>query len=137
MPTATHQVEQRTTFAAQFRSAPLPTPEEFARYEQVLPGSADRLIRQVELQSEHRRALETSVTNSNIANERRGMTIGAVLAAMFIIGGFAAVMTGHEVAGYAAIGWAAAQISGTYIVALLGKRKQLPPKPEPNQQAPA
>lgn len=62
------------------------------------------------------------------------MTIGAVLAAMFIIGGFAAVMTNHEVAGYAAIGWAAAQISGTYIVALLGKRKQVqPPKPEPNQ----
>jgi len=87
-------------------------------------------MRQVEVQSEHRRNLEASVVHSNIANERRGMNIGAALAGMFIIGGFAAVMTGHEGAGYAAIGWAAAQVSGTYLVAWWGKRKQLQMKRE-------
>lgn len=40
-------------------------------------------------------------------------------------------MTNHETAGYAAIGWAAAQISGTYIVTWWGKRKQLQQKREP------
>jgi uncharacterized membrane protein len=132
-PAAQRQAEPRSVSvtASQYRSGPLPDPGEFARYEQILPGSAERLMHQFEVQSEHRRNLESDVVRSNIANERRGMNIGAALAAMFIIGGFAAVMTNHEGAGYAAIGWAAAQISGTYIVALLGKRKQLQPNREP------
>ena len=59
------------------------------------------------------------------------MSIGAVLAGMFVLGGFVAVMTGHDAAGYAALGWAAAQISGTFVVSWLGKRRQLRQKREP------
>jgi len=126
------QVEKTTVVSAgRFRSGPLPAPEEFAQYEQVLTGSAERLMRQFEIQSDHRRSLESQVVGSNIANERRGMNIGGVLAGMFIVGGFAAVMTGHDVAGYAAIGWAAAQISGTYIVTLIGRSRQLAKKRAP------
>lgn len=117
----------------QFRSAPLPDPREFERYEQVLPGSAERIMRQFELQAEHRRGLETEVVRSNLENEQRGMSIGSVLAGLFVVGGFIAVMTDHLTPGYAALGWAAAQISGTYLVAWLGKRRQLRQKAEPTQ----
>lgn len=120
-----------TVSATHVRSAPLPDPREFARYEEVLPGSAERIMRQFEIQADHRRGLETDVVRSNIENERRGMTIGAVLAGMFIAGGFLAVITDHLTPGYAALGWAAAQISGTYLISWWGKRRQLKQKREP------
>jgi hypothetical protein len=53
-------------------SGPLPHPEDLAKYEQVLPGSADRIISMAEQQAEHRRNLEKSVILSNVALQKWG-----------------------------------------------------------------
>jgi uncharacterized membrane protein len=42
-------------------SGPLPHPEDLAKYEQVLPGAADRIIRMAEQQAAHRQNLERAV----------------------------------------------------------------------------
>jgi uncharacterized membrane protein len=85
---------------------PLPPAEELARYEQIIPGSAERFLslheRQFELtqsQSVHRQGLERCV----IFNDNRRAYLGMVFAALFVAGGlFGSVwlgMHGHEVLG--------------------------------------
>ena len=41
-------------FFAKFRIAPLPPPEEFAKYEEILTGAADRILSIAERQAGHR-----------------------------------------------------------------------------------
>ena len=41
---------------------PIPSPQDLARYEAVIPGLGDRLINRFEKQSDHRMALESAVT---------------------------------------------------------------------------
>ena len=40
-------------------SGPIPPPEALARYEEIQPGAADRILKMAEKQQEHRMALET------------------------------------------------------------------------------
>ncbi|MBI1739603.1 MAG: DUF2335 domain-containing protein [Acidobacteriales bacterium] len=56
----------RTAVEVSRFSGPLPHPEDLAKYEQVLPGSADRIIRMAERQAEHRQNLEKTVVLSNV-----------------------------------------------------------------------
>lgn len=51
-------------------SGPLPKPEDLAKYEQVLSGSADRIIRMAERQAEHRQKLEKVVVESNVTLQK-------------------------------------------------------------------
>jgi uncharacterized membrane protein len=50
--------EQRTVLQQITYEAPLPPPRMLEQYEHVLPGSAARLIKRMEAQSEHRHGLE-------------------------------------------------------------------------------
>jgi len=51
-----HLVRQEQTTVAY--SGPIPHPNDLARYEEILPGAAERIMKMAELQAEHRRALE-------------------------------------------------------------------------------
>lgn len=51
-------------------SGPLPHPEDLAKYEQILPGAADRLIRMAEQQAAHRQNLEKAVIFSNLTMQK-------------------------------------------------------------------
>ena len=73
-------------------SGPLPPPEDFAKYEQNLPGSMDRILKLTEKQVEHRIELENSEAKLDI----RGQIIGAALVALFGVLSFLLAMFGHE-----------------------------------------
>ena len=45
-------------------SGPLPHPEHLREYENILPGSADRVIRMAEDQAKHRQSLEQTVVQT-------------------------------------------------------------------------
>lgn len=61
-------------------SGPIPPPESLAGYEKTLPGSADRILKMAEKQSEHRQAME----KREIEVEARDSLMGIILA--FILG---------------------------------------------------
>lgn len=42
------EIARQSISISQFRSAPLPTPEEFGQYENVCPGAADRILKMSE-----------------------------------------------------------------------------------------
>jgi len=42
----------------QHHSGPLPSPNDFAAYNQITPGAAERILRMAEIEAEHRRSQE-------------------------------------------------------------------------------
>jgi uncharacterized membrane protein len=70
--------------AVYVRQGPLPNAEEMERYEQVLSGSADRILVMAEKEVEHRHRMD-----------KRGQLLGAALPAFFIVlGAIIFVITG-------------------------------------------
>jgi uncharacterized membrane protein len=79
--------------------SPLPSPELFAQYESVLPGSADRIIALLEQQAEHRMRVEVSLVESAMRTERLGQVLGlAVVLFAFVVSAWL-IFSGHGVPG--------------------------------------
>lgn len=55
-----HLIREVTREMLSIWSGPLPPPESFGRYEEILPGAADRILTMAEDQSRHRRQMETA-----------------------------------------------------------------------------
>lgn len=76
-PIRPQQINQSITF-----SGPIPHPTILKGYEEVLPGSADRILSMTEKEGEHRRKIETElVKNDNIRSylgQIAGFTIAIV-----------------------------------------------------------
>ncbi len=70
------------------RSGPLPTPEEFKEYENVMPGAALRIIALAEKEQQHRHTIEEIETRGIIKILSRGQIYGFVIGlfAMFFAG---------------------------------------------------
>ena len=66
--------------AAMRYSGPLPPPEALERYNQILPGAAERIIAMAESQHAHRQGLEKHVIESNVSAQRLGTILGFVVA---------------------------------------------------------
>lgn len=86
-------------------SGPLPPPGLLGQYEDICPGSADRIIKMAEQEAEHRRSIEHSLVQFE-ANEsardsveaRRGQVCALLIALTALgISGYTA-MAGHEIA---------------------------------------
>ncbi len=61
-------------------SGPLPPPEILKKFDEVVPGSAERIIKMAEEQSVHRRGLEKAVIDSDISRSKWGQVLGFILA---------------------------------------------------------
>jgi hypothetical protein len=59
-------------------SGPIPPPEALARYEEIQPGAADRIIKMAEKQQEHRMSLETKAIGGQIDQSKRGQIFGFI-----------------------------------------------------------
>ena len=58
-------MHQSTSF-----SGPLPHPDMLRKFDDVVPGAAERIIKMAEDQSNHRKDLERKVIESDIARSR-------------------------------------------------------------------
>jgi uncharacterized membrane protein len=64
-------------------SGPIPSPEMLAEYGRIIPDGPERILRMAEAQSEHRRALETSVVTSQNRQSEKGQLYAFILALVF------------------------------------------------------
>ena len=92
------------------------------KYEEVIPGSADRIISMAERQGEHRQGLELRVVSSNITNEKIGMIFGFIICLVAISGGIYAIIQGKSAAGLVAIITPLVALAGVFVY---GKSRQL------------
>jgi uncharacterized membrane protein len=65
---------------------PLPTSREFAGYEQVLPGAANRILAITEKEAEHRRANQDKLVNASIKYSGRGQLFALIISVLSLIG---------------------------------------------------
>lgn len=74
----------------QAHRGPLPSPDTLQRYEEILPGAAERILTMAEDQAKHRQSLEQKVVDGDISAQRLGLMIGGAVAVA--LGAVAAVI---------------------------------------------
>jgi len=118
-------LQRITTLVAEVTSGPLPPPSMLRGYEEVLPGAADRIFTLMEQQSAHRQKLERISLDRNSRARDRGQHYAFILCALVIVGGFAAILTGHSVAGMAAIIIVVGGVAATFLATRQRQQRQL------------
>ncbi|MBZ5526969.1 MAG: DUF2335 domain-containing protein [Acidobacteriia bacterium] len=111
-------------------SGPLPPPEILEKYNQVMPGLAERIIGMAEQQSRHRQGLERTVVDSNAFVQKIGPFLGFIVAMTAVIGGIFLILKGKDGYGLAAIIGALASLAGVFIYGKSRQRKELDAKAE-------
>jgi len=92
-------------------SGPLPHPGILKEYDEIVPGTTDRILRQAEQQTNHRIGLEAKVIDADIRRADRGLWAGLAVAIVSIVGGCALVFADHD--------WAGATIATATVVSLV------------------
>lgn len=80
-------------------SGPLPHPNILQRFNEVVPGAAERIIKMVEDQSRHRQELEKKVVESDIRLAKWGQVLGFVIAISGLVVSAVVSIFGNEIAG--------------------------------------
>ena len=80
-------------------SGPLPPPEILKKFDEVVPGAAERIIKMAEEQSLHRRGLEQKVIDSDIARSKWGQILGFLIAIIGLIVAAIVAVYGNAIAG--------------------------------------
>ena len=96
-------------------SGPLPHPEHFKKYNQIVPGSANRLLKMAEDDLAHIHSIQKSqVLMENIATIG-GLITGWSIAVISLVGSGYLIMNGHDVAGSILGGTSLASLVGVFV----------------------
>lgn len=82
---------------------PIPSAGELKKYEEILPGAADRILSMAESQSKHRQELEKAVVESNTKNSERGQMFAFIISVAIIVVGFILIMYDKNALGFTMI----------------------------------
>jgi uncharacterized membrane protein len=96
-------------------SGPIPTPQMFAEFEKVLPGSADRILTMAEDQSKHRHKIENWVVWFDGGQSILGLLFAFLVVIVALCLGAYLIMNDKPVSGLATIVLALGTIVGTMI----------------------
>ena len=80
-------------------SGPLPRPDILKGYEDVISGSAERIIKMAENEAAHRHALEDQVARDSSRDSLLGIIFAFIISMTAIVGGVAIVFFVREAAG--------------------------------------
>ena len=127
--------EKRVVVAQQHHSGPLPSPDTLARYEQLMPGLADRIVQMAEREQEHaitaqQKALESDIRarEATLRLQNRGQSFA--LTVVFVSLGVAVVLAlmGHDgpaaAIGGVMLGGVAAAFLGARFISPAGKKTE-------------
>ena len=105
-------------------SAPLPPASEFEKYERVLKGSANRIIRLAENQNKHRRFIETIVVITDSIRSIGGFIAALIIVLAGMCAGVYLIMNNKSTQGIVAILVPLATIIGAFVYQQKGKSKE-------------
>jgi len=114
-----------TITKSQLYAGPLPSPDLLKKFDEIVPGSADRLITQFEEQSKHRRTLEQKVIGNDICLSRIGIIFGFLIGMTAIIGGLLISLQGKELSGGMISGSGIIGLVSVFVYGSRSKRKYL------------
>jgi len=102
-------------------TGPLPLPESFGKYEAVLPGAADRILRMAENQQNHRIDIEKQAVRRQFNQSGTGQWMAFLIALVLIAVGGTLIYYDHDEAGSAII---TVTLVGLVIAFIKGKDSQ-------------
>lgn len=107
------EVVKRLTsiMVAEMFSGPIAHPRHLRQYEEILPGSADRIIKMAEDRNQHHISMDQKLSDAEIADRKLGMIIGGSLFASLVVAAFLIALTTNSPT-LAAIFMGAAVIGG-------------------------
>lgn len=94
----------------------IPHPRIVRGYEEMLPGSADRILAMAERQQAHRLKIESAVIQSDIRTQYLGLGVAFIVALTLVIGSMLLLAIGRDVAGLGAFLLSAATFIGVFYV---------------------
>ena len=109
------------TTVSKVHSGPLPNGETLNGYNQIIPNGAERLMQQVEKQSQHRRDIENKVVSWNNIESLLGQLFGLIIAGSVLYASYSLAINGHETVASILGG---ATIVGLTSIFVYGKKKQ-------------
>ena len=86
-----------------------------ARFNDILPNGADRVVAMVESQLQHRQGLESAVVNGNLSAQSRSQIFAFLLGVLAIGGGIGLIAFDKPTSGLTAIIAAFVALAGTFI----------------------
>src|SRR5205807_623844 len=90
------------------------------KYNEAIPGAAERILAMAERQSAHRESMETAVVTANIKIQARGSYFAFILAMTAILGGIYLVSIRQSGYGLAAIITSLASLTAVFFI---GKKR--------------
>lgn len=120
------QIIQRQTITAvqELFSGPLPSPDTLARYDEIVPGMADRLLVKFEQQANHRMRLESFVIRLDVVRSFLGLGAGFVFGIAVLIAAILLIMNGHETPGILILLGDFLAYGGAYLYGDIAKRRE-------------
>jgi len=120
-------ISQSQSVAAQVQlhyEGPLPHPSILQGYNQVVPGSAERIISMAEQQAKHRQELEKAVIGADIRDSKTGLWLGFIIGIVAIISGGVCIVQGHSIAGGVLGGSAVPGLTAVFVYGSRQRRKE-------------
>jgi uncharacterized membrane protein len=118
---------------------PLPPPEDLQRYDQVMPGLADRIVSMAEREQMHRHAMQEVSVRGGLDIAKRGQLLGFAIAIIVLGVALALVLLGHETAGTVIASVDLASLAAVFAVgrqqAAAAERKRRPSSDEKKKEA--
>lgn len=98
LPKEKREIIESVIFAMEQKaySGPIPPPEDFAGYEDVVKGSAHRILRMAEENANHRIDMEKNILEKDYNLKRLGYISGACLVILFGVFSFILGLYGHD-----------------------------------------
>lgn len=107
-PTVNNQVGlpvNRNSLQIAHYTGPIPPANELAKYEEAVPGAAERILAMAERQSAHRQSLEQQVVKGEITRSHWGLVAGVSVTVLALGASASLIYLGHG-------GWAASLFGG-------------------------
>ena len=116
-------------------SGPIPPPEALARYEEIQPGAADRILTMAEKQQEHRMSLETKAIGGQVDQSKRGQLFGFILVFVCIaVAVFFAVYFGMTAFAVTFLCVTMVSVVGLFVTGKMAVQKDLAQKSKDQEQ---
>ena len=96
-------------------SGPIPPPSEMAKYNDVIPNGADRIMTMAENQSNHRQSLESSVVKAKNIDSRLGVMFAGSIGLVSLVLAYLLIKEGKTVAGFVFGGTPLGTLVGVYL----------------------
>lgn len=84
-------------------SGPLPPPDLFRAYQEILPDAPERILKIWEKEVDHRHAVEDRLSKAEVGNAKRGQWFGFVLGLGAMAFGAYALFLGYSLVGFGAV----------------------------------